>query len=72
MSSTTAEIIEVCEALPADKQLELADFARFLIARQEDEAWESRIAYPKSRPRLDSFLRESAAEGDEPLDANRL
>jgi hypothetical protein len=72
MSSTTAEIIQVCEALPADKQSELADFARFLLARQDDEAWESRIAYPKNRPRLDSFLRDSAAEGDEPLDPNRL
>jgi hypothetical protein len=68
MSSTTAEIIQVCEALPADKQLELADFAKFLLARQEDEAWESRIANPKTLPRLDTFLRDSAAEGDEPLD----
>ncbi|HZM06349.1 MAG TPA: hypothetical protein VFC44_25390 [Candidatus Saccharimonadales bacterium] len=72
MSSTTAEIVQVCEALPADKQLELADFARFLLARQEDEAWESRIASPERRPRLDSFLRDSAAEGDEPLEPNRL
>jgi hypothetical protein len=72
MSSTTAEIIQVCEALPADKQSELADFARFLLARQEDEAWESRIAYPQSRPRLDAFLRDSATEGDEPLNPGRL
>jgi hypothetical protein len=72
MSITTADIIQVCEALPADKQSELADFARFLLARQDDEAWESRIAYPKARPRLDAFLRDSAAEGDEPLDPNRL
>ncbi len=72
MSSATEEIIQVCEALPADKQSELADFARFLLARQNDEAWESRIAYPKSRPCLDSFLRDSAAEGDEPLDPARL
>jgi hypothetical protein len=67
MSSVTAEIIQACEALPADKQLEIADFARFLLARQEDEAWESRIAYPKNRPRLDAFLRDAAAEGDELL-----
>ncbi|MCL4788878.1 MAG: DUF2281 domain-containing protein [Verrucomicrobia bacterium] len=72
MSSITAEIIQACEALPADKQSEVADFARFLLARQEDEAWESRIAYPKSRPRLDAFLRDAAAEGDEPLDPSRL
>jgi len=72
MSSTTEEIIRVCEALPADKQSELADFARFLLARQNDEAWERLIDYPQARPRLDAFLRDSAAEGDEPLDPNRL
>ncbi len=72
MSKTTAEIIQVCESLPPDKQAELADFARFLLARHEDEAWEQRIADPKARPRLDEFLRDSAAEADEPLDPSRL
>jgi hypothetical protein len=72
MSSTTEEIIRVCEALPSDKQSELADFARFLLARQDDEAWERRLAFPQARPRLDAFLRDSAAEADEPLDPNRL
>jgi hypothetical protein len=72
MSNTTAEIVQVCEALPPDKQSELADFARFLLARQDDEAWERRLAYPQARPRLDAFLRDSAAEGDEPLDPKRL
>ena len=72
MSSTTEEIIRVSEALPDDKREELADFARFLLARQDDEAWERRLAYPQGRPRLDAFLRESAAGGDEPLDPKRL
>lgn len=72
MSSTTEEIVRVCEALPAEKQAEVADFARFLLAKQEDEAWERSLAYPKSRPRLEAFLRDSAAEGDEPLDPSRL
>ena len=72
MSSTTEEIIQVCEALPADKQAELADFARFLLARQDDEAWERRLASLQPRPRLDAFLHDSAAERDEPLDPNRL
>lgn len=62
----------MCEALPENKQAEVADFARFLLARQDDEAWEQRLAYPKHRPRLDAFLRESAREGDEPLDPERL
>ena len=72
MSATTAELIQVCEALPPEKQAELADFARFLLARQDDEAWEKRLASPSARPRLDSFLRDSATEKDEPLDSRRL
>jgi hypothetical protein len=72
MSETTAEIIQVCESLPPDKLAELADFARFLLARQEDEAWEQQIADPRPPPRLDAFLRESATESDELLDPNRL
>ena len=72
MSKTAEEILQVCEALPPDKQSELADFARFLLARQDDEAWERLLAHPEARPRLDAFLRDSAAEGDEPLDARRL
>ena len=72
MSSTTEEIIRVCEALPADKRSEVADFACFLLARQHDEAWERRLASPQARPRLDAFLRDSAAEGDEPMDPSRL
>lgn len=71
MSSTTEEIIKVCEALPADKRSEVADFARFLLARQDDEAWERLPAHPHARPRLDAFLHNSAAEGDEPLDPQR-
>ncbi|MGD0464594.1 MAG: DUF2281 domain-containing protein [Tepidisphaeraceae bacterium] len=70
--SLTEEIIEVCKVLPDDKQAELVDFARFLLARQDDEAWERQIADSRPRPRLESFLRESAAEGDEPLDPSRL
>ena len=72
MSSTTEEIMRACEALPADKQSALADFARFLLARQDDAEWERRLASLQARPRLDAFLHDSAAEGDEPLDPNRL
>ena len=72
MSTATEEIIQVCEALPPDKQSEVIDFARFLLARQDDERWEQLLAAPQTRPRLDAFLRESAAEGDQPLDPRRL
>jgi hypothetical protein len=72
MSINAEEIMRVWGALPVDKQSELADFARFLLARQDDEAWERRIAYPQPRARLDAFLRDSAADGDEPLDPQSL
>lgn len=65
MSIATQEIIRVCEALPQEKQREVADFARFLLAQQGDESWEELLAAKDSRPKLDAFLRESAAEGGE-------
>ncbi|HSU56112.1 MAG TPA: hypothetical protein VLT36_18790 [Candidatus Dormibacteraeota bacterium] len=72
MSSATEEIVRVCEALPAEKQTEVADFARFLLARYDDEAWERIISNPKPKPRLEAFLRDSAAEKDSALDLDRL
>lgn len=72
MSGSTAEIVEVCEALPDEKRMEVIDFARFLLVQQDDARWESLIAEEKPRPRLDDFLRASAAEADEPLDFKRL
>jgi hypothetical protein len=72
MSGVTAEIIEVCEALPDEKRLEVIDFARFLLQQQGDEQWEKLIGENRTRPRLDDFLKSSAAEGDEPLDLMRL
>ncbi len=72
MSIETEELIRICEALPESKRAEVTDFARFLAARQDDERWESLLAYPKPRPKLDAFMRESAAEGEEPLDPSRL
>ena len=72
MSGSTAEIVEVCEALPAEKRLEVIDFARFLLVQQDDARWESLIAEENPRPRRDGFLRASAAEADEPLDLKRL
>lgn len=72
MSTETLELIRICEALPEDKRGELADFARFLLARQDEERWERLIASEQRRPKLEAFLRESAAEPATPLDPNRL
>jgi hypothetical protein len=72
MSSETQEVLDICEQLPEAKRLEVADFARFLLAREGDERWEQIIAETKPRPKLEAFLKESAAEGSEPLDLDRL
>lgn len=66
------EIAELCDALPPEKREEVADFARFLLARQHDACWEAILAEPKTRPRLDAFVRESTSEADEALDPRRL
>ncbi len=75
MSTATQEIIRLCEALPADKRAEVADFARFLLTRTEhpdDAAWEARLTGSQPRPKLTEFLRDGLATGDEPLDLKRL
>ncbi len=72
MSSETQELLSICEQLPAAKRLEVADFARFLLAREGDERWEQIIAETEPRPKLEAFLKESAAEGAEPMDLERL
>ena len=72
MSATTEEIIRVCENLPPEKQSEVADFARFLLSQQSDDAWERLINSPQRRPRLESFMETSLREGDQELDMTKL
>ncbi len=72
MSTETQELIRICESLPEEKRAEVADFARFLLAREDDERWEQLIASGRRRPKLDAFLRQSAAEPSTPLDVDRL
>ena len=72
MSTETQELIRVCEQLPEDQRVEVADFARFLLAKHEDDAWEKSIADPKPRPKLDEFVKAALGEGSEPLDVDKL
>jgi hypothetical protein len=72
MSTETQELLNICEQLPEAKRVEVADFARFLLAQQDDERWEQIIAETKPRPKLEAFLKESAAEGSQPMDLDRL
>ena len=38
MSGETEELLSICEQLPAAKRVEVADFARFLLAQNGDTA----------------------------------
>lgn len=72
MSTDTQELIRICESLPEPQRAEVADFARFLLARQDEDRWEQLLAAPGRRPRLEAFLSASAAEPATPLDLDRL
>ena len=72
MSEHAQELLRICEALPAEKQAEVIDFAQFLLAREDDEAWERTLADTRPRPKLETFLRECASEPDAPFDASKL
>lgn len=72
MSSETKELVEICERLPEKDRAQLAEFARFLLEKHGDEAWERIIADGSPRPKLDEFVRESLAEGNEPLDLDKF
>ena len=47
MSTETEELVRICDALPQEKSNEVTDFARFLLARQSDEAWERTLDDPR-------------------------
>jgi hypothetical protein len=72
LSGDTQELIRICEALPENKRTEVTDFARFLLGQQDDARWEELLDDPTPRPKLEKFVRESLAEGSEPLDLERL
>lgn len=72
MSNVTKELVDICERLPEAQRVEVADFARFLLARNEDAAWEQTLTDGKQRPRLEEFLKASKAEGSDPMSLERL
>jgi uncharacterized damage-inducible protein DinB len=42
------------------------------LSQEDDEHWEQLLNDPQPHPKLEAFLRESAAEGESPLDPSRL
>jgi hypothetical protein len=72
MGTDTQELIRICEQLPEPQRAELADFARFLLAKQTDDAWERTTSQSHPHPKLRQFVRDSLAEGSEPLDPDHM
>jgi len=72
MSGETEELVRICDALPQGKRREVTNFARFLLARESDEAWERILGDPNGHPKLEAFVKDALAEGSEVLDLGRL
>ena len=72
MSVKALEFIQIFEALPVEKQVEVTDFARFLFEKSEDDIWEKIINGNHSREKLENYARICEEEDSEKLDLNRL
>lgn len=81
-SISPPRIAEETASLPPDKQSAILDFVLFVkqraaqspapVEEDGDAAWERIINDPGPRPKLEAFMKACAAEGDEPLDLNRM
>lgn len=72
MSVEAVEFIELFEALPVEKKIEVTDFARFLFEKSEDNRWEQIINGEKARIKLEEYARNCEEEDSEPLDLEKL
>jgi hypothetical protein len=72
MSVEAVEFIEIFEALPVEKKIEVTDFARFLFEKSEDNRWEQIINGEKARMKLEEYARNCEEEDSEPLDFEKL
>ncbi len=68
---SSAEIINELPKLSESDRRAIFEKLREL-AQQDDEQWERIIADPRPRPKLEAFVKQSLAEGSEPLDLERL
>ena len=71
MAVSASEIIKELPKLGDAERRAVLDKLREL-AQLDDERWEKLLNDPKPRPKLEAFVRESATEGESPLDPSRL
>ena len=72
MSAEAVEFIEIFEALPVEKKIEVTDFARFLFEKSEDNRWEQIINGEKARIKLEEYARICEEEDAEPLELEKM
>ena len=72
MSVEAVEFIEIFEALPVEKKIEVTDFARFLFEKSEDNRWEQIINGEKVRINLEEYARICEEEDAEPLELEKM
>jgi hypothetical protein len=72
MSAEAVEFIEIFEALPIEKKIEVTDFARFLFEKSEDNRWEQIINGENARTKLEEYVRICEQEDSEPLELEKL
>ena len=66
------EFIEIFEALPVEKKIEVTDFARFLFEKSEDNRWEQIINGEKARIKLEEYARICEEKDAEPLELEKM
>jgi len=68
---SAAEIIKELPKLTDAERRSILEKLRELM-QMDDAHWEQLLAEPMRRPKLEAFVRESADEGEAPLDTERL
>jgi hypothetical protein len=76
MTKLAEEAARLVDMLPEDKAQALLEYARYLVDKADEEAWEQRFSDPKYRPKLSALMaeveQEIAAGQSEPLNPKRL
>jgi hypothetical protein len=76
MTKLAEEAARLVEMLPQDKAQALLEYARYLVEKSDEEAWERRFTDPRYSPKLAAMMQEVeqeiAAGQTEPFDPNRL
>lgn len=80
MSTTTQQLLDVTQALSAEQQETVLEFARFLRYREQGQAasddgdarWERALSRPEVGAKLDAFFEAAQREAaSEPVDWSR-